>query len=239
MTCKAHSRNECSLYWDAVVSGKACKEGELWPGGRHHVGHVDRPTQEMINVAQECGLAPKVGTATDREARGDAGIHELSEVDCEMVCVVLEGGGTLYQSAHWGSEGEGHRVQAGPGRRVKAGQGDWIDTSTRHGFRNRIDGVKVRLVPQEGRDRKAECVAQCSDGTTGWGLTRHKDQHGEDSFSWWQDGTQAQEPGTEFEAASQDDVNKVPQGCGDVGRRGQGEGRAPAALKIRHKVSIG
>ena len=118
MTCKYHSRSECPLYWKTMVAGKSWKEGELWPGGRHHVGQVDRPTPETIRAAQEAGLVPQTATAvTDREARGDAGVYEVNEADCKMVCVVLEGGETLYQPSHWGSEGEG-QVQAGSGHRV-------------------------------------------------------------------------------------------------------------------------
>ena len=62
----------------------------------------------MITRAQDAELAPKSATAvTDREARGDAGaeVYEISEADSEMVCVVLQGGETLYQPSHWGSEG--------------------------------------------------------------------------------------------------------------------------------------
>ena len=97
MACKDHSRNECPLYWETIVAGKSWKEGELWPGGRHHVGQVERPSPDMVRAAQEAELAPKAATATNREDRGDAGIYAVSEVDCEMVCVVLEGGETLYQ----------------------------------------------------------------------------------------------------------------------------------------------
>ena len=82
MTCKDHSRAECGLYWECIVAGKSWKEGELWPGGslRHHVGQVDAPTPEVVRRAQETELAPKAATAiTDREARGDAGIFEVSE----------------------------------------------------------------------------------------------------------------------------------------------------------------
>ena len=100
LTCKDHSRAECSLYWETVVAEKSWKEGELWPGGRHHMGQVDAPTPEVVRMAQEADLAPKAATVTDREARGDAGIFEVSELDCEMVCVVLEFGETLYQPSH-------------------------------------------------------------------------------------------------------------------------------------------
>ena len=40
LTCKDHSRVECSLYWETIVAGKSWKEGELWPGGRHHVARA-------------------------------------------------------------------------------------------------------------------------------------------------------------------------------------------------------
>ena len=108
-------------------------------------------------------------------------------------------------------------MQAGPGHQVKAGQGGWFNPSTPQGGHG---GVQLRLEAQEGLSEKAGCVVRCSDGTTGWGLTWRADQWGENSFSWWQDGTQAQEPGTSLEATSQDDASKVPQGRGDAGRRG-------------------
>ena len=164
MTCKDHSRSECplELYWETMVAGKSWKEGELWPGGKHHVGQVDRPTQETNRAAQEAGLAPQTATAvTDREARGDAGVYEVNEADCEMVCVVLEGGEALYQPPHWGSEGEG-QVQAGPWHQVEAGQQGWFSTSTPHGV-----GCWLRLVAQDGgMSERAGCVIECSDGTT-------------------------------------------------------------------------
>ena len=75
MACKDHSRNECVLYWETVVSGKWWKEGELWPGGRHHVGQVDRPIPDVVRMAQEADLAPKAATVTDREAMGDASMR--------------------------------------------------------------------------------------------------------------------------------------------------------------------
>ena len=89
LTCKDHSRAECGLYWEAIVAGMTWKEGELWPGGRHHVGQVDAPTPDVVRLAQEAELAPKTATpVTDKEARGDAGVYEISEEEGEMVCII-------------------------------------------------------------------------------------------------------------------------------------------------------
>ena len=78
------------------------------------MGQVDAPTPDMVRMAQEAELAPATATpVTEKEARGDAGVYEISEAEGEMVCIIQESGEQLYQPSHWGSEGEGW-VEAGP-----------------------------------------------------------------------------------------------------------------------------